>query len=156
MKCSIEGCTRAYGQNGYCDLHWQRVKRGADPLHDPRAHLATKHEPTPRELEWAAGFLEGEGSFGVGSIGGERISAPQVNPEPIAKLKKLFGGRIHYKSANPPRQEQFIWEVNGARARGVMLTLFTLLSEHKQEQIVVALRARPTLSKVYATTKELV
>ncbi len=106
-----------------------------------------------RDLEWAAGFLEGEGSFSsTSSIAGnteldrkryfhQRISAVQVNPDPLGRLKSLFGGNISLTAARGKSKEIFCWSVGGAKARGVMLTLYTLLSDRRKNQIEVALLA---------------
>jgi hypothetical protein len=98
--------------------------------------------PTLRELEWAAGFLEGEASFSGG-----RIHVSQVNPEPLKRLLDIFGGNI-----NEPRQRAVgcrpigEWRVSGARARGVLLTIFELMSQRRKAQIRKALLATPERS----------
>jgi hypothetical protein len=94
--------------------------------------------PTIRNLERSAGFLEGEGYFGRHN-NSEVISASQINLEPLAFLQRLFGGTI---SANPRRQRKRLvssWRISGARARGVMMTLYSLLSSTRQTQIKIAL-----------------
>ena len=87
--------------------------------------------PTLRELEWAAGFLEGEGSF-ASNGSSDRIHAAQKIKEPLEKLQALFGGTIAWKSSGTGIWE---WRVFGARARGIMLTLYTLFSEKRKKQI---------------------
>lgn len=101
-----------------------------------------------RDLAWAAGFLEGEGSFhSTSSIAAgkryhhQRVAAVQVDSEPLAKLLRLFGGRISLIKPRGNSKESFYWTVNGNRARGIMLTLFPLLSERRQQQIRVAMSA---------------
>jgi hypothetical protein len=65
---------------------------------------------------WAAGFLEGEGSFGIiwykSSYLGLRISAEQAedNIAPLLKLQRLFGGNVNPRSARRARSK-------GVRAR---------------------------------------
>lgn len=97
-------------------------------------HPATR-KPTARDLEWAAGFLEGEGYFS-GRENKQRVEAAQLNPEPLAKLLEIFGGRVKKYRSNYPI---WLWIVHGARARGVMMTLYPLLSHVRQTQIRVAL-----------------
>lgn len=98
--------------------------------------------PTTRELAWAAGFLEGEGSFNLKC---SRVGAPQVEREPLERLHRLFGGRICPKPVGAARrlgiraQDAWYWYVNGPRARGVMLTLYTLLSTKRRAQIRASL-----------------
>ena len=103
-----------------------------------------KVSPTICDLAWAAGFLEGEGSFasstGSGGYPVIRIQAGQTDePWPIHHLQKLFGGsvfrRAPYKGGRPHSR----WYVHQARARGVMMSLYFLLSPRRQNQIKQAL-----------------
>lgn len=94
--------------------------------------------PTLRNLEWAAGFLEGEGSFS-GRQNKQRVEAAQLNPEPLAKMLQLFGGRVKRYRKNYPI---WLWVVHGARARGVMMTMYSMMSSKRQEQIRNALRGQ--------------
>jgi len=88
-----------------------------------------------RDLAWAAGFLEGEGSFS----GRSRVSASQVQREPLDRLASLFGGTVRERkdrTSRPWHQQQLHqWDVSGARARGVMLTLYPMMSQRRQQQI---------------------
>src|SRR5437899_325842 len=89
---------------------------------------ATSH-PTARDLEWAAGFLEGEGSFGKWGTT-HTVQAAQVNQEPLLRIQTLFGGWVKpRKTMQPGHQNAWVWRVSGARARGIMMTLYSLLSE---------------------------
>ena len=97
--------------------------------------------PTVRDLEWAAGFLEGEGSFIRANSckrGCEMISVPQKDSESLFRLQKLFGGNL---STRPTAwgYRMNVWQVYGARARGIMMTLFNLMSAGRQNQIKHAL-----------------
>lgn len=103
-----------------------------------------------RDLEWAAGFLEGEGTFnasidnrGKSAITGKhyinyKVVVTQVNDEPIYRLRNLFGGTVSLRERYDG-QDQFLWTTSGARARGIMMTLFPLMSRVKQEQIIRSL-----------------
>lgn len=121
--------------------------------------LAATGSPTIRDLEWAAGFLEGEGSFAYMKGGTQRVRASQVNSEPLARLKKIFGGSISYEPSRTQKEtgnkkaDCFAWAISGARARGVMLTLFPLLSEKRQDQITAAMKGERGVMKgePYAT-----
>ena len=100
--------------------------------------------PTLRDLEWAAGFLEGEGNF-RGASKGEgtaRVRAVQVNREPMDKLVAMFGGKLSYTVRKPPHQNVYQWQMSGARARGIMMTLYSMMSEVRKKQIAVALPGR--------------
>lgn len=97
--------------------------------------------PTIRDLEWAAGFLEGEGCFS--SRNSEKVQVAQVSSEPLSRLKKIFGGHINYLPGRGNSRDYFTWSVSGSRARGVMLTLYSLLSGRRQRQIETALAFNP-------------
>ena len=106
--------------------------------------LATQH-PTKADLDWAAGFLEGEGSFGhYGKTslhnGSERVSAAQKQEECLYRLARLFGGRVgKYRKENIRGRIFCYWQINGTLARGLMMTLFPLLSKWRRKQITQAL-----------------
>jgi len=111
------------------------------------AHMARSTAPkatkkvTTRDLEWAAGFLEGEGHF-RGANKGEgttRIAVSQVNKEPIDRLVALFGGRATFIVRKAPNQPVWDWRVSGARARGISMTLYPLMSTLRKQQIKGAL-----------------
>lgn len=101
-------------------------------------HLEAVQQPTEVDIAWAAGFLEGEGSFYSGR-GSQYVSATQVNAEPLGKMKRLFGGSVYLRGARGNSQEYFLWRVSGSKARGLMFKLFPLLSEKRQGQIRKAL-----------------
>jgi len=100
---------------------------------------------TELELYWAAGFLEGEGSFVAASAACRtrperktvtiRLSACQVQIEPLERLQRIFGGYIrsypHYKNWSP----LFRWEVSGRRAAALMFTLWSIMSPKRKAQI---------------------
>lgn len=96
--------------------------------------------PSVRDIAWAAGFLEGEGSF-VGKHGGQSmvVSAVQVNKEPAQRMVDLFGGSLIQFYKKPPDKPIWRWTVAGARARGVAMTMYPLMSAKRQEQIRYAL-----------------
>src|SRR6266542_3107809 len=92
----------------------------------PGTPRATAH-PTSIDLGWAAGFLEGEGSFSSNQHKSPWVEASQVNRSPLLKLKRLFGGRIRRcrnDRAFANGRKIWRWQVSGPRARGVMLTLY--------------------------------
>lgn len=98
--------------------------------------------PTTRELEWIAGFMEGEGNFRCHNTPQARAS--QVNPEPINRLVALLGGTVSYHTQRQKQHHPFFtWQTSGARARGIMMTLYPLMSAKRQEQIRTALRKLP-------------
>jgi len=101
--------------------------------------------PTVRDLAWAAGFMEGEGCFRRQSRC-TRLSAKQIGTrEPLERLVAMFGGVIHSVSNEHNRRrggkarDGWEWTACGARARGVAMTLFPLLSRRRQDQVRRAL-----------------
>ena len=104
---------------------------------------------TVGDIKWVAGFLEGEGSFQYHNVC--RASACQVQWWPLGQLVLLIGGKIYPKK--PQRHNQspaHTWEIQGAPAAGLMMTLFPLLSPRRRKQIRVALNkwnTAPALSK---------
>ena len=117
-----------------------------------REHPTTekaKIHPTLRDLAWAAGFIEGEGCIirtcKVG-LGSEKINAVQKTPEPLERLQAMFGGAIKPKpgGAFKPESPCFVWEACGPRARGIMLTLYPMMTARRQEQIRKALGPKRT------------
>jgi hypothetical protein len=102
--------------------------------------------PSLRDIYWAAGYFEGEGCVRIS--GGKKVSnqtevmnVSSTDKEPIVKLLHMFGGNMYGPRANGlrkdglPKKSFYRWGVSGARARGVMQTLYALLSPRRQEQI---------------------
>lgn len=91
------------------------------------------------DFAWAAGFLEGEGSFTYQAS--LAVSASQVQRWPLERMASLFGGRIstNGRVTQPQRQLCFVWYLHGHRAAGLMMTLFLLLSPRRRDQIRRAL-----------------
>jgi len=94
------------------------------------------------DLGWTAGFLEGEGSFWA-QHHIPCVTASQVQREPLERLEMLYGGRIYRMRNFSKKSEQPIhrWQVSGAQGRGLMMTLYPLMSPRRQGQIVKALSA---------------
>ena len=97
------------------------------------------------DLAWAAGFLEGEGSFTIQSNGKHYVQAPQVQREPLDRLRAMFGGSICFTSSRI-----FRWRLCGPAAAGLMMTLYQWMSPRRREQIrrvLEAWRSRPTADR---------
>ena len=100
---------------------------GAEAAKTPKATVY----PTVRDIHWAAGFIEGEGCFGPTGC----LIASQVQKEPLEKLQRWFGGRLGLHAPPSHKGNPFwTWGVHGARARGVGMTLYQLLSPKRREQ----------------------
>lgn len=102
-----------------------------------------------RDLTWAAGFLEGEGSFRY-NVASPLIQAAQAQLAPLERLQRLFGGRIHPgKQYKPHHKPIWLWAIGGTNAAALMMTLFVEMSPRRREQITAALapwRVRDTLA----------
>lgn len=92
-----------------------------------------------KEIYWAAGFLEGEGSFATRGPYGNYVVAVQVQCEPLNRLRRMFGGKIfysdRYRKSHPKWKPVYRWYVSNAAARGVMMTIYSLMSPRRKVQI---------------------
>jgi hypothetical protein len=92
------------------------------------------------DLYWAAGFIEGEGTFTHGGSFG--VVASQVQLWPLERLQTLFGGSIS-TNGRPPRshhQQCHVWYLHGYKAAGLAMTLWMLMSPRRRQQIERALK----------------
>jgi hypothetical protein len=85
-----------------------------------------------RDIYWAAGIFEGEGSFNK-TAGSGNIKVSQKDTWLLSRLRELFGGsvRVQDRSNYGP---QHSWILCGARARGFVMTIYSLLSPRRQSQ----------------------
>lgn len=149
--CCINGCEESdITGRMMCHFHYHRWRSGdrgkrlarpregsgSIPGYFDRARLAPQRSPSTQDLYWAAGFLEGEGSF-VYASQTQRVTAGQKQKAPLIKLKEVFGGSIY---TSQRRSGPFHgWTLTGPRARGLMMTLYTLMSPRRKSQIKRAL-----------------
>jgi hypothetical protein len=101
------------------------------------------------DFAWAAGFLDGEASFGTWtrSDGRKRtcIQVAQLRREPLDRLAATLGGRVYgpyeRKNGNP----YFMWTLQDFEGvQAAIASVWRFLSAPKQEQ------AAATLKKVAA------
>lgn len=90
--------------------------------------------PTAEDIAWAAGYLEGEGTFNW-----QKVAVYQVNREPQDRMLRLFGGSVYPSSRVSGRQPGFIWQVCGARSRALMRLVRPRMSARRRAQIDIAL-----------------
>lgn len=100
--------------------------------------------PTMMQLGWAAGFIEGEGTFAGHrkTCRCERITVNQVQKEPLERLASYLGGSILSRQrhhSQPIGQPYWTWQATGPRARGIMMSIYPLMSPKRKEQIRKAL-----------------
>ena len=91
---------------------------------------APTRKPTVKDVYWAAGFYDGEGSC-IYVDHGIRATASQKGPELLERMKALFGGSVKVG----------YWYAGGARAAGFLMTIHPLLSTRRQEQVQETLAA---------------
>lgn len=114
-----------------------------------KAGLEASEHPTVKDIAWAAGVYEGEGSVcgtWYTKKNGSRLfmiqaTVPQVDFWLPERLRQLFGGTIRTIRRKEPRlgfknsQDYYTWNASGSRARGFLMTIYTLLSPRRQAQI---------------------
>ena len=97
---------------------------------------------TTRGLEWAAGFLDGEGCFRYGSTAPQIVCA-QVSRELLDKLDGIIGPGVFWlvdnSKKNPNWKPCWYWELNGSKAIQAMMTLWVLLSTKRKSEIETVL-----------------
>lgn len=132
-------CRQAYGRerdekmrNGTW-LAWTS-KRAYECSKTPKA---TRPASTA-DIAWAAGFLEGEGTFRC-QRRCQSVSAGQANREPLVRLQAVFGGQISAPRQCKNNKPFSTWYANGARARGVMMTVYAHLTGVRRNQVRAAL-----------------
>jgi len=111
----------------------KKTRVGIENKNTPKAI----NKPRIRDLEWAAGFIEADGWFISSGSKTAQVGADQLNKEPLLKLQKYFGGSLReylHDCIGKPKKV-WRWLVTGNRARGVSLTLFSLMSLKRKEQI---------------------
>lgn len=100
-----------------------------------------------KELYWAGGFIEGEGSFSSTLVSPSgipnwriMIGVVQVQRQPLERLMGIFGGSIGIKShAEGNHQKTFVWYISGRRAAGIAMTLWSIFSPRRREQVEIML-----------------
>ena len=94
---------------------------------------------TVKDIAWASGFLEGEGSFIVvnGKNKPVRCIATQKQREPIDRLHRFFGGRVYAYEGRSPLSKSVMWRWVACEslAAQVAMTVCCLMSPDRQAQI---------------------
>jgi hypothetical protein len=141
---AIRAVQRQYDSGAYKPRGPRR--RAYRPIHlEHRGFGRSSHTSAELELSWAAGFLDGEGHFGLPRAGGRknapdwrriRASAtqngePGLPPEVLFKLRDLLGGKIEVHG----EPDDFRWLVEGVdRVEAILLRVRPWLGTVKQEQ----------------------
>ena len=156
-QCCIGKPLDMFGSNGRSGLRASCRKCEAERWQDRRLGIRLKrrkqrvsHERLPMpsslgrpvtttDIAWVAGFLEGEGSFIPRNKGGAQVTACQVQREPLERLAKILGGRVIGRHRTRARNLIHDWRISSDRARGVMSTIYSLMSPRRKRQIRRAL-----------------
>jgi hypothetical protein len=115
---------------------------------------------TTKDIAWAAGFLEGEGCFRINfkksspGYRGPRVTANQVQKEPLERLQKIFGGHINLVKFRTYKNPIWDWQINGANAIGVMLTIFDFMSPKRKARIKEVIAAWKDGRALYGPAKK--
>lgn len=96
------------------------------------------------DVAWAAGFIEGEGNVSrQRNTVMPKITAVQVQKEPLERLQHLFGGGLYFSPAQVTHGRnnsgKWIWFQSGRRAVEACLTMYGLMSPKRRQQIDYAL-----------------
>ena len=149
--CIVEGCPnlQRYPSRGWCKRCYMRWWTHGDVTVDKRRASMPTKRPSLADIHWAAGFIEGEASLGHNKtpVRCEVVAVAQVEREPLEKMRDLFGGRIRKSSPRGNQRPYFTWQVSGARGRGLMMTIYSLLHSKRQAQIREALDAKKFLKR---------
>jgi len=105
--------------------------------HPSRPDLEPTTTPSPIDIAWAAGFYEGEGSCCGYKKRSITAHACQKNPEPLHRLRALFGGSVN-EYANPGTTKTgtiFNWVVAGDKARIFLALIYPFLTVKRKSQV---------------------
>lgn len=104
----------------------------------------------PVDVAWAAGFLDGEGTYAYGQYSSRgrlyrklKISCAQVPREPLDKLQALFGGKVYgpYGPYKGNRQPYYQWHMEGhLRVQAAIAAMHSFMTQPKRDQAEQALR----------------
>ncbi len=121
-----------------------RYMRGWEPNNlsanwNKNLKLRPAYHPTIRDIAWAAGIYEGEGSIGTREScpNGVQVQVGQREKWLCQRLRDLFGGSAYERQMKG--RPFYSWAVSGARARGFIMTIYTFMSPRRQGQIRAAL-----------------
>ena len=107
-------------------------------------------KPTTRDIDWLAGFLEGEGCFSIHnkrSAPSPSISFKSTDYDVARKVANMLDTPLHGPELRPRAKP--IWQCHcvGTRAAEWMMTLWILMGKRRRErikEILTVWRQRPT------------
>ena len=90
-----------------------------------------------KDIYWAAGILEGEGTF-VLSGNSPSIKLKMTDPDVVERVYAVFnnlGSLYMHKKDREYYKQAYTWKVNGKDAIAIMMTIYTLMGERRKEKI---------------------
>jgi hypothetical protein len=96
---------------------------------------------SPIDIAWAAGILEGEGTFRLSRRVNVCVKAEMTDEDIILRLQCIFGG--HISNVNRPSYKpSWVWSVTGDRAAVIMRLVLPHMGVRRSIDINNALRVR--------------
>ena len=93
------------------------------------------------EVAWAAGLLEGEGSFVKRHVHSSAITCSSTDLDTLEKLASIFGGNIvKLKKRKSHWKDAWAWYVSGQKAYNVMGKILPFMMCRRSKQIVVVMK----------------
>lgn len=149
------------GGRGLCKSHYQKLRRAvkrkattwrklqkAGLSFGKVSHVGRmktyrvlpKESPTVLDIAWTAGIYEGEGSCTPTKRGSLVAKISQKQPWILRKLQRFFGGSVYFYSGHKKTTPIWNFVLSGTLARGFLMTIYSLLSPHRQKTIRKVLR----------------
>jgi hypothetical protein len=157
--CAASGCAQAFTPTNRRHVHCSKqcaartnYARSAD--HEVRRRARPQRQATPEavpteaEIGWTAGFLDGEGHIALRRQDkrtihyGYVVSAVQVTREPLDRLVRLWGGRIHYKPSRGGNcRAQWDWRLSGRQAADLLRAVLPYLTVKRSVALLMLMYA---------------
>lgn len=93
------------------------------------------------DLAYAAGYLEADGSIGIGTSGKDRrhphlrVSITSIDPEVLEWFKNSFGGSIYRRRELEGRKPAFVWLLVADRAMRFLLHIKPFLKCDRKSKV---------------------
>lgn len=103
---------------------------------------------TEIDIAWAAGLLEGEGSFITRTKSPVLcVTCNMTDLDILERLQSIFGGLIHKNSRTSERykdhwKDAWTWSASGATAKDIMEAVLPYMGKRRSEKITELLQAR--------------
>lgn len=157
--CAATGCAQPFTPTNRRHVHCSkpcaaranyalRSDHPIEPRARPQRQAVPSVAPTPAEIGWTAGFLDGEGHIALrrqnkGTIHyGYVVSAVQVTREPLDRLERLWGGRIHHKPSRGGNwRAQWDWRLSGPLAAELLRAVLPYLTVKRNVALLMLMYA---------------